>query len=296
MRFFIWNNRYRIPLFFVLSILLTLSSCRTTKTVVSDEIKPMSAERIMRKVEKEAPKYNNFSAKRLTVTLNSNGEKNSVSGQLKIKRNEKIIASVKKIIPVGKAMVTRDSVIMINYLERDYIAEEITLMQQLIGIDLNFDLAQMLFTADLGSITSDELLDRDLVAVIDSQMYRIDTEFNRKIKQALSKSSDRRMNRNKKRMDDSEFMNLSVWIDPEYYVLRKVQINDIKNDRLLMIRYDDFQLVKRNLFPQKISLAYYDQSNKIEIDLEMSKLSINDENDFSFSIPDKFSRTRLRKK
>jgi hypothetical protein len=291
-----WKNiPYKILL--VSFVLLALSSCRTTRTVVAPkEIKPMAAEKVLRRVEKESPRYTTYSAKKINVELNAKGEKNSFAAQFKIDHDDKMIVTIRKMsVPVGRALITRDSLKVVDYYDKNYIVDEISTIQKLLGIDVDFEILQTLLTADIASLTGEDIFNKELASVIESDMYRIDTEFNRKIKQALSKGSDRRMNRYMRKMEDHEFFDISMWIDPDRFVLRKLVLKDIKYGRDITIYYDKFETVGKSLFPQKISLEYKDKKNSASLQMDIDKQSINDDNDFSFNIPDKFEKYKPKK-
>lgn len=64
-------------------------------------------------------------------------------------------------------------------------------LESYLGFDVNFGLLQAIFTADIRSLAQTELLDKDVASTIDSGMYRIDSQFNKKISKALEKGNDR---------------------------------------------------------------------------------------------------------
>ena len=97
------------------------------------------------------------------------------------------------------------------------------------------------------------------------------------------------------RMDDSEFIDYSVWIDPEFFVIRKLSFKDIKYKEELVINYDQYEVVGRSLFPQQISMELHTPKQFMSINMKLSRPSINKTSDFNFSIPDKFEKFQVKK-
>jgi hypothetical protein len=256
------------------------SSCSTTKNATLGEIKPMTAGKIIRKVAAETPKYKNYESKKITVNYQDKNTKNSFSGQFKIDRDECIILTLKKLnFPLGKGMITPDSIHFVNYIDRYFVKGEISALYNLIGVDVDYDLIQALLTADVSKLLQN--------------MYRIDSQFNPKIDRALTSGNEKRLNRYMQRMDDSEFIDYNVWVDPVFFVIRKLTFNDIKYKETLTIHYDEYEVVGRSLFPQQISFSMQTPKQNLELMIRLSRPTMNKSNDFSFSIPEKYDELKL---
>lgn len=272
-------------------IILFFSSCSTTRKLPVMEIKPMNAYKVLRRVEKEVPYYTNYESKKISVDYQLNNEGNSLSGQFKIKRNKSIIVTIRKMsLPLGRGLITPDSVTFVNYFDKNYISGDYETLKKILGVNLDYNLIQTLLTADISKLLESENFNKEIISVIDSQMYRIDSQFDPRIDKALSTGNERRLTRYMKRMDDSEFMDYTLWIDPQYFVVRKISLNNIKYKENITIHYDQYELVGRSLFPQQVSFEYLSPSRKLVIQMKLSKSSTKTDNDFSFSIPEKFNK------
>jgi hypothetical protein len=290
-KIFYSKNRFILSL---LVLVISVTSCRTIHELPVVEISPMPAYKIMRKIERESPIYNNYESKKISIDYNLNNEKNSFSGQFKNKRNKCIILTIRKLsIPLGKGLITPDSVVFVNYFDKSFLSGDFGDIRELLGIDLDYNLIQALFTADISKVLNEENFDKEVFSVIDSQMYRIDSRLDTKIdKPFTSGKNERRPIRFLKKMNNSEFSDYSLWIDPQYFVVRKIILNDVKYNKNITIRYDQYELVGRNLFPQQIEFESFSPTQKLSILLKLSKSSVNTNNDFSFSVPDKFEKSK----
>jgi len=284
--------KYHRVLYF-LAVAFFVSSCSTTRHLPVFEIKPMTAIKILKKIDRETPVYNNYESKKISIEFDINDEKNSLSGQFKTKRNKCIILTIRKLtVPLGRGLITPDSVVFVNYFDKNYMAGDFADIKKRFGIDLDFNLIQALLTADVSKLIKEDNFDKEVISVIDSQMYRIDSRFEPKIDRAINSGNERRLSRYMRRMDDSEFFDYSIWIDPQYFVVRKINLNDIKYNKIITIRYDQYELVGRRLFPQNVSLDFFSPTQKFTILLKLSKSSVNTDNDFSFTVPEKFERLK----
>lgn len=290
-------NFSKIHFYIIIFAGLTLvggASCSTSRKMTAFEVKPMSTNRIVRKVEKETPVYKNYESSRISISFNDNDNKNSFSGQFKIDYDQCIILTLRKLnIPVGRALITPDSIILVNYFERYYISEHVGSLQEIIGIDLNYNMLQALLTADISKLTENEIFDKDLVSAIDSNMYRIDSQFSSKVNKAITTGNQKRLNRYMQRLDESEFTSYTVWIDPQLFVIKKIKFSDIKNDEHITIQYDEYKMVGRSLFPQSIAVDYLTAIKSMALEIKVSRPTVNKEKDFSFDVPEKYDKFRL---
>jgi hypothetical protein len=253
----------------------------------------MPAIKIMKKIDRETPVYNNYESKKISIDYDVNDEKNSFSGQFITKRNKCIILTIRKMsVPLGRALITPDSIKFVNYFDKSYLAGDYSDIKKLLRIDIDYNLIQALLTADISKMLQEENFNKEVFSVIDSQMYRIDSRFDPRIDRALTSGNEKLLNRYMKRMDDSEFFDYSIWVDPQYFVIRKIILNDIKYKKNITIRYNQYELVGRSLFPQEVSFDFFSPKQKLSILLKLSKSSVNTNNDFSFSIPEKFEKIK----
>lgn len=288
------RESYLTHLLLISITLFIFASCNTSRNLASYEIKPMTASKIIRKVNKETPIYKNYESKRIAINYKDSENKNSLIGQFKIDKNKCIILTLKKMnLPIGRGLITSDSLIFVNYMHKNFIKDDISKIQNVFGFDIDYKLMQALLTADISNLLENEEFDKDLTSLIDENMYRIDSQLNNRINKALSTGNKKRLNRYMNKMDDSEFINYTVWIDPQFFVIRKLSFEDIKYKESLTILYDQYELVGHSLFPQKISVVFVNSKQKMEVDMDLSRPSVNKVKDFLFNVPEKYEKQNL---
>jgi len=251
----------------------------------------MSADKIIKRVEKEAPKFEYLSCDRAIVNFDALDSKNSVMAQFKIKKDVKMIVTLKKMgFPIGRGFLSPDSVVAINFIDRNYVAGNYSAIRKLFGFDLDFNLIQALLTADAHFYLNLEAFDREFTSSIEDQLYRLDSKYDRKIERALAKNQERRLTRYMDNMDEDEFFDIQAWVDPEYFVIKKLQLNNIKTEKTIIIEYESYELAGKELLPSSINLSYSEKNRNIEAQIRFGKISTRKERDFSFTIPEKYEK------
>ncbi len=275
-------------------MILAFASCSTSRKMADYEIKPMSANKIIRKVTREAPKYKTYEIKRSAISYQNRDEKTSFTGQIKINRDKCAIVTIRKMnMPLARGFVSHDSIKMVNYFDKSYINDEIDVLKYLVGFNIEYNILQALLTADAELILSHAGLDRDKISTIDSSSYRIDSQFNRKVNRVIEKDKERKLLKLMQEMDDSEFVNYSAWIDPQLFVIRKMFITDIKKNQTITINYDDYKKIGRSHFPQIIDLQVTTKYENIYLSMKMMRQAVNKEKNFSFNIPEKYDEFQV---
>ncbi len=289
------NNRFNLRWFILIIFVGFLAtSCGTTKKLTRN-IKPIPALKLMKQVEKNIPTYVTYSSNKMTVNLNSNDQKFTFTSQFFIDRDEKMFISLKKMaVPIGRALITPDSLYLINYYDKNYMLEDISKLQKLIGFELSYKMLQALLTADVTTIFEADVFDLELLSKVDSQMYKLETLFDINIERALEKDNERRLSRYFKYMDDEKFIRYHLWIDPDFFVTRRLKIEDIKKQQNLEIFFDKYELVGWDLFPQSITISFTSPTQNINANLKMSKPEFNKEENFNFRIPSKYKRATFK--
>jgi hypothetical protein len=115
---------------------------------------------------------------------------------------------------------------------------------------------------------------------IDGGFYRITIQERRKIKKYLKSGEI-----------DSKVLVQNVWLDPENFRIRQVDIKELNDgdNKKLVVFYDDYRTIGDQMFPGKISINISSQKS-IEIDIDFSKIELNEPLRFPFKIPKKYKR------
>lgn len=287
---------YVLPLTFLGLILLLLSGCKhTEKVVIEKKVKMISVRRAVKMVNDNEIKYNTLSVKRVGLTLNNDGDVNSIRGQYKIKRDSIIQVSAQKLtVPVGKLEIRSDSFKVVYHIGKSVITESLGNIGDIIGYDVDFQTIQSILSNHLQSLKQDQKDNqfKDYVLAIEDNMYKISSIRERRFKR-FSTNEDK-LERFKQRKEEEHFIKQDIFIDPDIFVIRKVVFQDIDSGRIFSIVYSDFEALGEKWFPGVIRISI-SGGKPMELRIELSRVTIDDKEDFGFSIPSRYKRQTLKK-
>ncbi len=278
-------------------ILLLLAGCKhTEKVVIEKKVRAISVKRAVKLVNDNEIKFNTLSVKRVGLTVNNDGDVNSIRGQYKIRKDSVIQVSAQKLaIPVGKLEINPDSFKVVYHMGKWVLIESLQKISEFIDYDIDFQMIQSILSNHLQSIRQDpkENHFKDYVIDIEDNMYKISSIRERRFKKFVS--NDEKLERFKQRKDEERFIKQDIFIDPDIFVVRKVVFNDIDSGRIVTITFSEFKALGEKWFPGKIHITL-SGGKPMDLTIELSRVSLDDEADFGFSIPSKYKREALKKK
>ncbi len=273
------------------------SGCKhIEKVVIEKKLKPVSVRRVVRMVTENELKYNTLSVKKISLTIDNNGKVHSVRGFYRIKRDSIIqVSGQTLIIPVGKLELGPDSFKVVYHIDKQVMTGTIQKIAETIGYDIDFQTIQSILSNHMQSMKQElkENQFRDYVLVVENNMYKISSIRDRRFRKFAA--NEVKLERFKQRKDEQHLVKQDIFVDPDIFVVRKEIYHDIDTDRVITIEFSEFQAIGTKWFPGKIHLSVSGKE-KLDIQVELSKVSIDDEKDFGFSVPSKYKQTELKLK
>lgn len=277
-------------------ILFLLSGCKhTEKVVIEKKLKPISVKRVVRMVNQNELIFNTLSVKKVSLTLNNNNEVTRVRGMYKLKKDSIIhVAAQKLTIPLGKMELGTDSFKIVYHIGKVVMSGLIQQISDYIGYDIDYQTIQAILSNQMQSLKSDQKENqfKDYVLDIEENMYKISSVRERRFRKF--EANEVRYERFKQRKDEQHMVKQDIFVDPDIFVVRKEIFHDLSSDRIITIDFSAFQPVGGKWFPGKIHLSLSGEE-KLDIEIELSNVSIDKEIDFGFSIPTKYKRGVLNK-
>lgn len=265
-------NKFFIVLF---GISLFLFSCRSTKTrIVQRELKEMETGSLLDSIVYQYGDYSTFSA-RFNATI-SNPKSFESKGSIRIQKDSVIWISLSPLlIEAFRCMLTRDSVFIVNRLERTYYAGNYDILQNLTGFTVGFQTLQAVFLNELWVYPThnDSLLKSNI------EKY----EPNYKKHEILFKKQAR-INQTEKKTYSQEYT-----ISTTLLRLVQTKIEDYSKQTDIFIDYSDFRCSDSLTFPNNTSFKVKRKDAKLDISLEYSRIEFNQVLTFPFSINSNFT-------
>lgn len=229
-------------------------------------------------------KFETLTVKKAAISLTNDGKTTSVRGSYKIRRDSIIQVYAQKLsIPLGRLEVNTDSFKLAYYIEHELFVGENNYFSDLVGMDIDFGVLQALLSNKIFSYRQDPK-DKDFKEFycdIEDNMYKISSLRDRKVRK-LNKNEEK-LERYRNRMDDVHVIKQDIFIDPDSFVVRKMIFNDLDNNNKMKLEFSHYEKVMDQWFPGLIEMQFTG-NKKIELSIELSKISLNDETSFGFPV------------
>lgn len=288
--FFSW------PVYVLLILAIGFSSCKTTRVVPRGEAKPISTGKLLKKVEENSFNYESFTIKRISCQYSSNSSKATFKINLKALKDEKILVSISKLnIPVGRVLLTPDSVKYVNYIDRNYFVDDYTYLSDFLNIDLDFATIQSILSNNAFSYRNDPK-DKDFKtfeSYVESGMYVLQSEKERKIFKMDEKGKTGKIERRLKRLDDDALILQKMYFDPSNFDLTKLLIVDKTNDRTMEMNFGDFEKINQKDYPGSIDMSFVSEDENVSLKIRMNGFSTEEIGSLNLNIPEKYEQIRV---
>ena len=285
------GKRLIFRFYWVFILAVFLAGCKQTEKIAAPKkIKRYSVGKVIKMTNENSLKYETLSVKKVAVSLTIDGNTTSVRGSYKIRRDSIIqLYAQKMAIPVGKMEVNVDSFRMVYFLDQELFVGKNSYLSKLMGMDVDFGVLQALLSNKMFSFRQDPR-DKDFKEFscdIEDEMYKISSIRDRKIRK-FSKNEDK-LERYRNRMDEGHVIKQDIYIDPDSFVVRRMVFKDLENNKGLKLEFSNYEKVMDQWFPGLIKMQVTGEK-QLELSIELSKISLNDETNFGFSVSPKYKK------
>lgn len=294
MRKFLRKQKFLI--FLLIAFIVGFSSCRTSRKLTSSRLKPMSAEKLLDKARQNAFEFDDLTIGRINVQFSDEDTKTSFRASLKATRNEKILASISKLsIPVGRVLLTPDSVIYVNYIDKNFFEGDYTFLSNLLNFRLNFNAVQAVISNPVKT------------GIIESgsgySLFDTSVEDGRYVLQPVNRSnrpnSERRKifirnNNNPNAINDEELIFRKLFFNAHNFVLERLVMEDPTDDRKLEVSFKDFVKIDDYDYPTAIDVKMFSGNELTELNIKLRGFSTDNIDSLELKIPGRYQRVRTR--
>jgi len=286
----------RLHVIILIFLVAWLASCKTTRELPKVEAKPISTGKLLKKVEENAFDYKSFSIKRINCQFSSTETKATFKINLKAIKNDKILVSISKLnIPVGRVLLTPDSVKYVNYIDRNYFIDDYTYLSDFLNIDLDFATIQSIISNNAFSYRNDPK-NKDFKtfdSFIENGMYVLQSEKERKIFKLDEKGKTGKIERRLKRLEDEALILQKMYFNPANFAMTKLLIVDKTNSRRMEMDFGDFEKVNQKEYPGSIDMNFTSAQGNVNLKIRMSGFSTEEIDSISINIPEKYEQIKV---
>ena len=119
-------------------------------------------------------------------------------------------------------------------------------------------------------------------ASVENQQYKLNTVNRMKIRRYVRRSED-----------DISIPLQSIWLDPVTFKVSRVMLKEAERDsRKFQANYSNFEQTDGELIPTQLEFVVETDETKIRINLEYTKVQINQEQTYLFKIPENYTEIK----
>ncbi|MEI2758146.1 MAG: DUF4292 domain-containing protein [Bacteroidia bacterium] len=268
----------------VLMPMLVFNACKVTKKSEKPiVIKPITkleeqaAETLLKNIVDSAF-YGKWISGKATVNTNIEGDKNNFNVSLRICRDSAIWISVSPLLGIEavRILLTQDTVRFLDRINKEYkVSGYKEINDLLFAGNLDFDIVQGILTGNLFVYKRNKFHS----VYLEDQYYILSTLSKRKLKRSLEEK------------DPSKPVIQDFYVDGSNYRIMKLAIEDSRIQKSLITKYSGYSDTSAGFFPYH-SVTNIKAEKNILVDIEYTKVSVEDTLEFPFNIPKSFKKAR----
>jgi|SRR3954469_1347677 hypothetical protein len=284
-------NKYKVHIFsngitiLILTVFLSLSSffssCKNQKKITLNNGKCIldfkNARTLTSNLRASEFKFDRLKAK-LNIDALIDSSSNSFTVSLRIKRDSVIWMSLSKLgIEGARVLITKDSVKFVNSIKSEYFSGDFAYLSKLLNTELDFEIIQSLLVGNSVAFYDET---EKIKPGIDNCQYTLGTIRKFKLRKVMEKG---------KELKEAA---QSIYMVPETFKIARILFYDFNPDRSFDAQFGAFSTPENSnnqLFPFKMNYVIKAQKN-VTIDIEYSKIQLNEELSFPFKIQDNYAR------
>ena len=248
---------------FYLLLALVLASCGGAKKITN--IENASAKEIIAAHKAAAPDFKTL-AGRVQLVYETEEKLQSITVSLRMEKDKNIWVKASILgITIAKVLITPTSVSYYETVGKTYFEGDFALLGNWIGTPINFQQAQNM------------LLGQSIFTLNPS-------EYQSEVFQNRFKIQPKQQPQN--------FIH-SLFLNPENFKIAMETLAQPNSDRLLSIRYGDYQKIGDQYFPSTISIDTSEKGATTKIEMNYRKIDLNADVSFPFEIPQGYEEIQL---
>lgn len=256
---------------------LMISGCTSTRRTIREPLKEQGVDFLINKLKDNELKFNTLSAK-FSATYILNKKKTNFSGQLRIQHDSILWISITPMLGLEMArfVLTTDSIKYLNRMNSTYLLKDFRFINQLLNKTLDFDMAQAFLTGNDFSLYETNTFR----ASVENDEYKLITSNRRKLKRFVRRNEE-----------EISIPIQSIWLDPESFKIKRVMLKEAERDsRKFTAEYSGFEMTDGQHIPGLISYKIETDKDKVRINIEFSKVLLDQELSFPFLIPEGYQK------
>lgn len=284
----------------IILIVTLITGCKNQQLLTREKLPYKGKNFLTEKLEQ-----NQFSYQTLTwkadVDIDQDGKKTGFKINARLIKDTVIWMSISPAlgIEVARVMLTPDSVMLTNKMDKTYFVGTYNYLSNKFGVELNFELIQSALSGK--PIWYDA--DAKYKAIAENEAYMLQAKSSKKLARIsgvkkedwvpvdsldIKENKERRLQRALEKLPDEASLMTRYWLEPDSFRLVKQGVYDFEHGKQLEISFDEFEEEEIDGIPTVISVLASGEGKFINGKISLSKIRKGKEFSLPFNIPDKY--------
>lgn len=243
-----------------------------------------SAKTLSRHVKENEFNFIWVTAKANVETL-IDGKEESFDIKVNIRKDSAMLITIQYLlgIQVAKILITKDSVKLVNYIQKNYFKGDFIYINELLNADLDFSVLQAILFGNSAEFYEDDELKLKPVTDRENCHYLLSTERKRKLRKLQAGENEL-----KKALQ-------ILTLNPENYKILKNEFSDPATNRTFLASYKNFTLKDSVYAPYHVDIDIVAEK-KASVKIDYVRMEKNIPQKLSLNIPPKYDAIQIQKK
>jgi hypothetical protein len=277
---------------------------KKSTTVNKEPVKERTAGYLLRHYERNKFDYEWIGMK-VDADFKTMGETQGFKATIRMQKDSAIWISITPLLGIEmiRLLITPDSLKYLSKIpdNRYYYTGDFSVINNLVGVELDFEMLQDLLIGNALALDKDEGRFR---SEVNDNKHLLISRYKRKVRRVVGvddrkleddtlvvNPNDPRYQRTIKHVGEDDNLIVSrYWLDPDNYRLVQSNFFDLIKQRTMEIYYSDFKLDGEQSYPAKCLLKAKSPQGSRELSFEITKLSSGKAYDLPFEIPEDYLR------
>lgn len=290
-------NRLIIAAFVCTSL---LTGCKTQQLLTREKLPYKGKNFLTEKIEQNQFVYERLAWK-ADVDIDQDGNKSGFKINARLVKDTAIWMSISPAlgIEVARVLLTPDSVMLTNKLDKTYFLGTYEYLSNKFGVDLSFEIVQNALSGKPIWYDSES----KYKAVAENEAYLLQAKASKKLARIsgvkkedwipvdsleINENKERRLQRALDKLPDEATLMTRYWLEPNNLRLIKQGIYDFDNSKQLEISFDVFSEEEAIGIPTLIGIMASGEGKFLKAKIVLSKIRKDKEFSLPFNIPDKY--------
>lgn len=255
-----------------------ISGCKSTEKLPKSALKDKSTDYLFEQLAINELKYEYLSA-RVEVKLKTNKQSNSFNARLRMKKDSVIWASITPALGIEAARIyiTPDTLKFIDRINGKYFVGSYEMVNKMLDTEIDFEMLEAIIVGNNFTFFETDKFE----SAVGKDHYILNTIRRRELKKEF------------KGVDSVRIILQNIWLNPEQYKIDRMALKDIQSNKKLEVEYSDFKDIGGQLFAHMLNIgikarAEDNDNEKAQVDIEYSRVELDEEQNFPMKIPEKY--------